>query len=153
MRLQPTKKDIKSFFNSKKIAIAGVSRSPQKFGYMVYRDMLKKNYPVLPVNPNTTEILGHTCYTSVSGLPDDTDAIVILTPANQTANVIEEALAKGIKKIWIQQKSESPEAFNLLDDKDITLIAHNCIFMFMEPVTSIHKVHRWMKSTFGKMPA
>jgi len=153
MKLQATKKDIKKFFSSKKIAIVGASRSPQKFGHMVYRDMLKKNYPAVPLNPNATEILGHTCYTSVSGLPDDTDAIVILTPAAQTASIIEEALAKGIKKIWIQQKSESVEAFNLLDDKQVTLIAHNCIFMFMEPVTSIHKMHRWMKSTFGKMPA
>ena len=153
MKIQATKKDIESFFASRKIAIAGASRSPQKFGHMVYKDMLKKNYPVVPVNPNITELLGNTCYTSVSALPEDTDAIIILTPANQTANVIEEALAKGIKKIWIQQKSESPAAFNLLDDKNITLIAHNCIFMFMEPVTSIHKVHRWMKSTFGKMPA
>ena len=51
-----TKKDIEKFLEPKKLAIAGVSRNPKKFGHQVYEELKKKGFEVYPVNPQTSEI-------------------------------------------------------------------------------------------------
>ena len=45
-------KEIATFLNAGKYAVAGVSRNPKKFGHVVFKTLLKKGMDVLPVNPN-----------------------------------------------------------------------------------------------------
>jgi hypothetical protein len=34
----------------------------------------------------------------------------------------------------------------------MNLVHHECVLMFIEPVTSIHALHRWMKKLIGTYP-
>ncbi|TSA36540.1 MAG: hypothetical protein D4R64_07335 [Porphyromonadaceae bacterium] len=67
------------------------------------------------------------------------------------AKVVEDALAKGIQNIWIQQSSDTPEALALLQGKDVNLITKQCILMHYQP-DSFHKFHRNIKRFFGGLP-
>ena len=63
-----------------------------------------------------------------------------------------EANEAGIKKIWMQQGSESPKAIKFCKENGIELVEGECIMMFSEPVKSIHKFHRGLNKLFGKYP-
>lgn len=147
-----TKKQIQDFLEPKKLAIAGVSRDSKKFGYMVYRDLKKNGYEVYPVNPKAPEIDGSKCYPSVSDLPGDVNRLLILTPRKDTDDVLREAIGKGIRSVWVQQMSETPDTVRIADENQVDLIQKKCIYMFADPVVSIHKFHRTLVKFFGRLP-
>ncbi len=62
------------------------------------------------------------------------------------------ALDKGIRNIWIQQRSDTGEALELLKDTDVNLIHNQCILMYAGPVKGPHKFHRFINKVFGKYP-
>jgi predicted CoA-binding protein len=137
------------FVESKTYAIAGVSRNRKKFGNYVFRKLQEKGYKILPVNPNATEINGFECYPEISALPPDITHLVVLTPKNQTYQIVEAAVNKGIKNIWVQQSSETKELMEYARDKSNNFIFKKCIMMYAEP-KGMHKFHRFLNDLFSK---
>jgi uncharacterized protein len=150
--MKTSRQSIESFLSSKKIAIAGVSRNTKKFGYAVFKELTEKGFDVYPVNPNTDTLGGVPCFRSVTALPGDVRNLLVVTPKAQTAEVVHEAIRKGISGIWIQQMSDTPEAIQIAEQSGVNLIAKQCILMWAEPVRSIHKFHRTVKKLFGMLP-
>lgn len=150
--MKTSRKSIEEFISAKKIAIAGVSRDPKKFGHTIFADLQKKGYEIYPVNPAIDEIGGVTCYHSVSQLPQEVRHLLILTPKNKTLEVLKEAFAKGINNIWIQQMSDTPEALDYAKGKPINLVAKQCILMWTDPVSGVHKFHKTIMKIFGALP-
>ena len=147
-----TKLLIDNFLSQNKIAVVGASRNSKKFGNIVYKDLRKKGYHVLPINPNATEIEGDQCFPDIETLPEKVDGLVFVTPPEQTENILKHAEQAGIKKVWLQQGAESERAIQFCEEKNIDCIHGECIMMFAEPVESFHKFHRWIWKVFGKLP-
>ena len=147
-----SKKTIDAFFAEKKIAIAGVSENKIKFGYKVYEALKKNNFEVYPINAKYEKIDDDKCYSSVTDIPEDVKNLIILTPKQATANVTKEAVSKGIKSIWFQQQIETKESLQIAREAGVDFVSKECIFMFLEPVKSIHSFHRFFKKLFGNMP-
>jgi predicted CoA-binding protein len=143
---------IESFLSPKKLAVVGVSRNPKKFGRVVYDALKEKGFTVYGVNPNTESLDGDSCYPDISSLPAEADRLYIVTPPEKTAESVRQALEKGIRNIWIQQRSDTGEALELLKDKDVNLIHNQCILMYADPVKGAHKFHRFLNKLFGKYP-
>lgn len=141
---------IKEFLNSKCYAISGVSRDKKKFGRMVYQTFVEHGLTALPINPCIENIDGVKVFSSIDNLPLEVDAIVILNNKNRSQEIINQAIAKGIKNIWIQQKSE-PVGFNASSvNGSHNIITGECIFMWLESVKGFHKFHRFLKTLFSK---
>ncbi len=147
-----TKKQINAFLEPKKLAIAGVSRNEKKFGGQIYKEMKKNGFDIAPVNPNISEINGSVCYKDITSIPDDYEHLLIITPSSASEELVNQAVKKKIKSIWIQQKSDTPESIKIAKENNIDLIHGKCIFMFAEPVASIHNFHRTLLKFFGKYP-
>ncbi|MGE0090488.1 MAG: CoA-binding protein [Bacteroidales bacterium] len=146
------KQSITRFLEPKKLAVAGVSKNNKKFGYAVFKELRQKGFDICPINPTTETIDGITCYKSVSDIPAHYEKLFIVTPRNETDGVFKQAISKGIKHIWVQQLSETPETIKLSNENGVELIEKECIFMFAEPVTSVHKFHRFIWKVLGKLP-
>lgn len=144
-------KQINEFIESQPIALVGVSRNPKKFGYAAYKELKDKGMKIVPVNPETDEIMGEKTYRNVTSLPSEVKGIIILTKKSKTASVVKEAREKGIRQIWIQQMADSPEALEVLKGSDINFITGECILMHYK-ANGIHKFHGKLKKFFGKFP-
>lgn len=140
-----------SITSLKRLGVAGVSRNSRKFGNTIYREMREKGYDVYPINPHVDEIEGDACYRDIASLPE-VEGIIISTPADQSLKILGEAKEKGIKNVWLQQGAHSKEAVKFCEENDMNYVAGECIFMFMEPVESVHKFHRWIWKLIGKYP-
>lgn len=147
-----TLKEIKNTLNEDRIAIAGVSRDPKKFGNALFSNLMKQRRNVIPINPHAEDIDKVKCFSSVSDLPAGTNSLIIATSKDITEGIISEAATKGIKNIWIQQGSHTEKSENLCKDKFDNIVINKCVFMFAEPVESIHRFHRTIVKFFGKYP-
>jgi uncharacterized protein len=150
--VKATQKSIDQFLSSRKIAIAGVSRNPKKFGYTVMKELKEKGFEVYPINPHADQIMGIPCFHNIGSLPLIVKHLIIVTPKKETLNLVAEAINKGIDNIWIQQYSDTREAIDHAISHKINLIAKQCILMHAEPVKGIHKFHRNIKKLFGTLP-
>lgn len=90
--------------NYNTIAVVGLSRNPEKDGHKVGLYLKENNYRVIPVNPNSTEILGITTYPSLRDIPGDIkiDIVCIFRPSDKAAEIVDEAIAISAKVIWMQ---------------------------------------------------
>ena len=146
------KKDVDEFLAQKNIAVVGVSRKKTKFGNAIYRELKQKGYNVYPVNPNMNSLDGDTCYPDLLSISSNVDAVVINVPPAQTEKVVREANEAGIKKVWLQQGSQSDEAVKYCEENGIDCVSNECILMFVQPSALIHRAHKWVWSVLGKLP-
>jgi hypothetical protein len=147
-----SKAAVQDFISQRTLAVVGVSRNPQKFGNMVYKELKAKGYRVFPVNSKVDKIEGEPCYPSLSALPEKVGGAVIIVPPAETEKVVQDAKAAGISRVWMQQGAESPAAIQFCKDNGLNEVHGECIMMFAEPVGSFHKFHRWFWGLLGKLP-
>lgn len=114
--------NIKQFFTSSAYAVVGASTDRNKFGNKVLRVYLQNNKKVYPVNPNEKEIEGITSVRSLAELPNEVKSISIVTPPPITEKIVDQAIAKGIKNIWMQPGAESIEAVKNAEKHQINII-------------------------------
>jgi predicted CoA-binding protein len=147
-----SQEQIDEFFSMTPMAVVGVSRNVKKFGYVIYAALKEKNISVVPVNPNTDTIGSDVCYRNIAALPDSVRAAVVITSKKETLQTVQALIDKGIKQIWIQHMSDTPESIELCKKNYVNLIYGKCMLMFLQPVKGIHKFHRSILKLFGKLP-
>lgn len=144
--------DVNAFLKHKRLAVAGVSRDAKKFGNVIFKDLMKKGFEPIPINPNVDEIEGHKCYPNLGAMPEKVEALLLVTKPDQTLMILKEAAEQGIGHIWIQQGAESPEVLSYCEEQKFNCITGRCILMFAEPVGNIHGIHRFFSKLFGFYP-
>jgi len=140
---------IEDFVSSKKIAVIGMSRSGKKFGNMAAKELKAKGYEIFPIHPEAKEIDGLACYPSLASLNGKVDSLWISIPPAKVSAVLEEAAKIGLKNIWLQQGAWSKEVQQTIEQLKLPVVSRKCIMMYAQPVHSVHKFHRTIKSIFG----
>ena len=144
--------DVERFFEARAYAVVGVSANRRKFGNIVYRTLREKGFTVYPVHPTLETVEGDRCFPSVASLPADVTSIITVVPPQVTEEVTPAAIARDMAAIWMQPGSESERARKDLHAAGRTVIYGQCILMFLEPVTSVHALHRWFTKLVGAYP-
>ena len=145
------KNEIDQFISHEVIAVVGASRNPRKFGNIVLRKLISRNYHVLPVNPNAAVVESLACFPDFKSLPQKPDGAVFIVPPTQTMLMAKEAVELGVNWIWMQPGSESEEAIRFCINHGVSLIHGDCILMFLDNNAFIHRVHRLIKKISGKL--
>lgn len=147
-----SRQTVENFLASDAFAVVGVSADRKKFGNVVYRTMKEKHAVVYPVHRTLDTVEGDPCYKNIAAVPADVHAVVTVVPPSATLDVVKECAAKGITQIWMQPGSESNQAIAEAEKAGLTAVAGECILMFIEPVTSFHKFHRFVNKIVGRYP-
>lgn len=145
-------KAIQQFLAAKNPVFVGVSRDKKKFSYQAWAKVRQKFPNLIPVHPSMKEVDGVPCYPSLQDVPAGVDAVIYMAPAGEAEAVVRQAVQRNIPNLWLQQKADSPEAVELAQTHGLNLVWKSCILMYIEPVDSVHKVHRWLQKIFGQYP-
>src|SRR5262249_8047951 len=98
---------IDTFLAAPAFAVVGASDRPNKYGHRCYVCYLQNGRKAYPVNPRLQTILGNPVYPNLASLPEKVDSISVITPPVVTEEVVAEAIAAGVKNIWMQPGAES----------------------------------------------
>ena len=122
--------EIESFLAANTYAVAGASTNREKYGNKVYRALLNSGREVHPLNPTAGEVEGHTAYAAIADLPVVPESLSIVTQPAITRQVVADAIAAGVKNLWMQPGAEDAEAsrsareagLNVVDDGSCLLV-------------------------------
>lgn len=142
---------LKSFFDSRRIAVIGAAREEEKVGNVIFRNLLgNSNFRVFPVNPKATEIYGVKCFSSVMEIPYVVDLVVICVKAEIVPKILEECGRKRIKNAIIISAGFS-EAGNYGLNEQVREIAKRFEIEILGPnVLGILNPYKGMNATFFK---
>jgi uncharacterized protein len=148
----PTKQAAEEFLASERIAVTGVSRTPQGHGgNTVYTRLRDRGYQTFAVNPNADRVEGDVCYHSLADIPGGVDAVVIATKPEAAEATIRDCVDLGITKAWMHRSfgagSVDARAAAYGRANGVTVIDGGCPLMY-EPVSDFG--HKVMKLVFSR---
>jgi len=94
-------KNMGHLFSPSSVAVIGASQKPTKLGFHVMKSLTGGGFQgkIFPVNPGTKEIMGLSCFPTLSACEDPIDLAIIVVPAPGVPSVVEECASKGVKGI------------------------------------------------------
>lgn len=122
--------DIRRFYGLKNVAVVGMSNTEGKAANYVPKYLIDHGYNVIPVNPNSPQVMGRKSYQSASKVEEDIDILNVFRPSADVPAVVKDALQKdGIKVIWMQEGIYSHEAERMAQEAGIEVVYNRCIMV------------------------
>lgn len=114
---------IAQFLAASSFAVVGASADPTKFGHRCFAHYLTHGRRAYPINPRAESILGQIAYPSLTALPERVEAVTVVTPPAVTERIVEDAIAAGVRYLWMQPGAESAAAIARAQAAGISVIA------------------------------
>jgi predicted CoA-binding protein len=112
---------------SRSIAVVGLSPKRSRPSYGVAEYMQRAGYRIIPVNPNENEVLGEKCYPDVESVPEPIDIVDIFRRSEYVPEIVEAAIRKGAKVIWMQEGVIHEEAARRAQEAGLAVVMDRCI--------------------------
>jgi predicted CoA-binding protein len=150
------REDIDGFLARKRLLVVGVSRHPNDFTRVLFRELLKRGYDAVPVNPAITEAEGVPCYPHAGEVSPPAEAALLLTRPEVTSRVARECADAGVQTLWMYRAGGAGavdrDAASFCRSRGVRVIEGECPFMFLPKSGFPHQVHGFIKKLLGSYP-
>ena len=119
--------EITEILNLKKVAVIGMSKHQEKAAHFVPKYLSENGFHIIPVNPNSDEILNKKCYKEINDIKDDIDIVDVFRPSEDVLPFVKDAIKKNPKVIWLQEGIHNEEAENLAREHGIDVVFNRCM--------------------------
>jgi len=119
--------EIKNFLTLKKVAVIGMSRTESKAAHFVPKYLSENGFDIIPINPNSNEILNRKCYKEITEVDGEIDIVDVFRPSEDVLPFVKEAIKKNPKVIWLQEGIHNEEAENLAREHGIDVVFNRCM--------------------------
>lgn len=109
------------------IAVVGLSANWYRPSYFAAKYLQDHGYRIIPVTPSYDEILGEKCYPSLLEIPETVDVIQIFRKPEDVPQVVEQAIEKGAKVIWMQIGIINEEAAKTAKEAGLNVVMNRCM--------------------------
>jgi len=109
------------------VAVVGMSKNEEKAAHYVPKYLLEQGYNIMPVNPTADSILDKKCFASLEDVTEPIDIVDVFRPSEQVLHVIQEAIKKKPKVIWLQEGIHNEEAEKLAQSEGIRVVFNRCM--------------------------
>ena len=119
--------EITEILNLKKVVVIGMSKHQEKAAHFVPKYLSENGFDIIPVNPNSDEILNKKCYKEINDIKDDIDIVDVFRPSEDVLPFVKDAIKKNPKVIWLQEGIHNEEAENLARAHGIDVVFNRCM--------------------------
>ena len=115
--------------SSKTIAVVGISPKEDRPSYGVASYLQSKGYRIIPVRPDGEEILGEKVYPTLSEIPNEinVEVVDIFRKSEEVPPVVEEAIRRGAKVVWMQEGVIHKEAGEKAEKAGLKVVMDRCM--------------------------
>jgi uncharacterized protein len=111
----------------KTLAVVGLSSKAMRPSYGVSSYMQRSGYRIIPVNPHEQAVLGERCYPSLDEVPEPFDVVVIFRRPEFVPEVVEAAIRKRAKVVWMQEGVIHEQAAERARAAGLAVVMDRCI--------------------------
>jgi hypothetical protein len=111
----------------KTLAVVGLSSKPSRPSYGVAAYMKAHGYRVIPVNPNEQSVSGEKAYAALDDVPEAFEVVVIFRRSEFVPEVVEAAIRKHAKVVWMQEGVIHEEAAARARAAGLIVVQDRCI--------------------------
>lgn len=112
-----------------RIAVAGASNNPEKYGNIIVRNLRAKGYTVVPLNPREPTVDGIPAFRSVRDLDAPVDLLVVVTPPPATLRILGEAAEAGVGAVWLQDGSFDAAVLEFAERAPFRTVHRACVMV------------------------
>jgi uncharacterized protein len=117
--------------SSKTVAVVGISDRPDRPANEVPKQLLRRGFTIIPVNPTLKEWNGIPAYPDVASIPENIniDIVDVFRKSEITPDVVRDVLKRTAKPrcIWLQLSIKNEEAKQLTENAGIFYVEDHCI--------------------------
>jgi len=115
--------------SSKTVAVIGISPKEDRPSYIVASYLKSKGYRIIPVRPDGEWILGEQVYHSLSEIPTEirVDVVDIFRRSEDVPPIVEEAVQRGAKVVWMQEGVIHKEAGEKAEKAGLKVVMDRCM--------------------------
>jgi hypothetical protein len=111
----------------KTLAVVGLSSKPSRPSYGVAAYMQAHGYRIIPVNPNEQTVLGEKACAALDDVPEAFQAVVIFRRSEFVPEVVQAAIRKHAKVVWMQEGVIHEEAAARARAAGLFVVQDRCI--------------------------
>jgi uncharacterized protein len=117
--------------NMKEVAVVGISPDPSRTSHQIAKFLIQKGFNVIGVRPNTKEVLGRPCYSSLSEVPNQPQIINVFRASEHIPELVDEVIKAQPKiqtqLLWLQEGVTHPASEEKARKAGIQVISDRCI--------------------------
>ena len=133
-----------------------MSRDPKSITALLFKELSRRGYDLVPVNPNVQEVLGRKYFARVQDIQPPVDAALLLTSPQVTDAVVRDCAECGIRRVWMYRAGSegaiSDKAIEFCRERGISVIPGECPLMFLPQIGGIHGLHGFFRKLLGRYP-
>lgn len=114
---------------SRVIAVEGLSSNRLRASHGVAAYLQRSGYRIIPVNPNETEVLGEKAYPDLAAIGEPVDCVLIFRRPEFVPAVVDEAIRKGAKAVWMQHGIRHAEAAAKARAAGLRVVEDRCMMV------------------------
>ena len=122
--------EIKTLLEScRTVAVVGISPKEDRPSCRVASYLKSKGYRIIPVRPGNETILGEKVYRDLLEIPEEIgiDIVNIFRKSEEVPPIVEEAIRRRAKTVWMQEGVIHPEAARQAEEAGLKVVMDRCI--------------------------
>lgn len=112
-----------------RIALFGASARPDSLALKLQRRIISRNQTFFPINPKYEEIDGIKAYSDLNVLPETPDLVVFMTNPQISLSLLDQVIAKKVKKIWFQPGSFDDSVIKKAESLGLKINTTHCMLV------------------------
>ena len=119
----------KTLESCRTVAVVGISPKEDRPSYRVASYLKSKGYRIIPVRPGSETILGEKVYRNLLEIPEEIeiDIVDIFRKPEEVPPIVEEAIQRRAKTVWMQEGVVNPEAAGRAEKAGLKVVMDRCI--------------------------
>jgi len=113
--------------SARSICVVGLSHKRYRPSHGVAEYLKHAGYRIIPVNPFETEVLGERSYPDLDSVPEPMDIVDIFRRSEFVPEIVEAAIRKGAKLIWMQEGVVHEAAARRAREAGLAVVMDHCI--------------------------
>lgn len=118
------------------IAVVGLSPKEHRDSFRVAKYLKEYGYRIIPVNPNTREVLGEAAYRSLKDVPYPIDIVDVFRRPDAVEEIARDAVEVGARAIWLQIGVINETAATIADEGGLDVVMDRCLMVDHGRLTS-----------------
>jgi predicted CoA-binding protein len=139
--------EYEAFWSHQRYVVIGDSRKTA-FPKLTYKGLKANGKTPYAVDPGAEQVEGDPAYPDLAALPEAVEAAVLEVPKSDTVEWVERIADAGIKRLWIHQQRDTPEALDLAKQRGVDVLTGTCAVMYLQG--GYHSIHKWINKLIGK---